>query len=81
MPTSKPKLLDQVKLATDLLHMSHRTADAYAYWIKRFILFHNTRHPLTMGAPEIHSFLSYLAQTRNVSRYPEPGPECHRLSL
>jgi integron integrase len=67
MPTSKPKLLDQVKLQTDLLHLSHRTADAYAYWIKRFILFHNTRHPLTMGEPEIYSFLAYLAQERNVS--------------
>jgi integron integrase len=67
MTSSKPKLLDQLKLTTDLLHMSHRTAEAYAYWVKRFVLFHHTRHPLAMGEEEIRSFLSYLAQTRNVS--------------
>jgi integron integrase len=44
-----------------LLHYSKRTEDAYVDWIKRYIFFHNKRHPRDMGAPEIESFLTHLA--------------------
>ena len=30
-------------------------------WIRRFILFHNKRHPLEMGRAEIEAFLTHLA--------------------
>jgi hypothetical protein len=33
-----------------LKHMSLRTEDAYVSWVKRFILFHEKRHPAEMGA-------------------------------
>ncbi len=36
-------------------------------WIKRFILFHNKRHPSEMGTEEVSRFLTYLAVKRNVS--------------
>jgi len=62
-----PKLLDQVRTQCTLKHFSHRTADAYCYWIKRFILFHNTTHPTAMGAPHVVQFLSHLARDGNVS--------------
>jgi len=52
-----PKLLDQVRLACRLRHLSDRTEEAYVGWIRRFILFHNKRHPAAMAAPEIASFL------------------------
>lgn len=42
-------------------HYSERTAEAYRYWIRRFILFHGKRHPLQMGRIEIESFLNSLA--------------------
>ena len=64
---NKPKLLDQVRTVAALRHLSPRTAEAYAQWIKRFILFHGKKHPLEMGAPEVHAFLSHLAQELNVS--------------
>ena len=35
--------------------------------IRRFILFHDKRHPDTMGEPEVSGFLSSLATTRRVS--------------
>jgi site-specific recombinase XerD len=36
-------------------------------WIKRFILFHNKRHPKEMGAEEVQAYISYLANERQVA--------------
>ena len=66
-PTQPPKLLDQVAGKMRLLHYSKRTESAYVDWIKRFILFHNKRHPRDMGAAEIEGFLTHLAVERNVA--------------
>lgn len=56
-----PKLVDQVRTAIRLKHYSLRTEEVYWHWIKRFILFHNKRHPNDMAEPEISAFLSHLA--------------------
>jgi len=48
-------------------HYSPRTIEAYLYWIKYFIHFHNKRHPQEMGGLEIERFLSFLAVERRVS--------------
>ena len=40
---------------------SIRTEQAYVDWIRRFILFHNKRHPIEMGATEAEAFLAHLA--------------------
>jgi len=56
-----PKLLDLVRQAIRRKHYSIRTEDAYVNWIRRFILFHNKRHPDQMGKLEIESFLTDLA--------------------
>ncbi|HEY76062.1 MAG TPA: integron integrase [Thermoflexia bacterium] len=61
------KLLDQVRDAIRRKHYSIRTEEAYVSWIKRFILFHNKRHPREMGAPEIEAFLTHLAVERRVA--------------
>ena len=63
----KPKLLDQLRSAIRARHYSIRTEEAYVQWIKRYILFHNKRHPKDMGAPEINAFLSHLAVNNNVA--------------
>ncbi|MDA2935141.1 phage integrase N-terminal SAM-like domain-containing protein, partial [Acidobacteria bacterium AH-259-D05] len=63
----QPKLLDQLRNIIRLKHLSQRTADAYAYWIKRFILFHNKRHPEELGTAEISAFLSHLATEQSVA--------------
>ncbi len=63
---SKTKLLDQMRLVLRLKHMSIRTEDTYVYWVKRFILFHQKRHPTDMGAPEIRAFLAYLSGLQKV---------------
>lgn len=63
----KPRLLDQLRDRIRLKHYSIRTENTYIDWVKRYILFHNKRHPADMGAPEIEQFLSHLAIERNVS--------------
>jgi integron integrase len=63
----KPKLLDLVRHTIRLKHYSIRTEQAYADWIKRFILFHHKRHPAVMGASEVRTFLTHLAVERKVA--------------
>ena len=48
-------------------HYSIRTEDTYVDWVRRFILFHDKRHPLDMGASEVAAFLTHLAVQRNVA--------------
>jgi integron integrase len=55
------KLLDQVRDAARVRHMSLRTEDAYVAWIRRYVRFHGTRHPAEMGASEVQAFLTHLA--------------------
>ncbi|MBI3000326.1 MAG: integron integrase, partial [Deltaproteobacteria bacterium] len=64
---SKPRLLDQVRQAIRTRHYSYRTEKAYIHWIKRFIFFHDKRHPAEMGEAEIGQFLSSLATDSHVS--------------
>lgn len=63
----KPRLLDQMRERIRLKHYSIRTERVYCEWIKRFIRFHQYRHPQEMGAQEIKAFLTELAVARNVS--------------
>ena len=65
--TSPPKLLDRVRDAIRTRHYSRRTEEAYAYWIRRYIVFHKKTHPASMGAPEISAFLTWLAVQQHVS--------------
>lgn len=62
-----PKLLDRIRTAIRARHYSIRTEESYVAWAKRYILFHNRKHPSAMGAMEINEFLSDLAVVRNVS--------------
>ena len=64
---AKPKLLDQIRDRIRLKHYSRRTEDVYVDWAKRFILYHNKRHPQEMGKQEIEEFLIHLARDRQVS--------------
>lgn len=67
VPPSSPRLLDQVRERIRVKHYSLRTEQAYVGWIKRYILFHDKRHPRDMGKVEVEAFLSALAVERSVS--------------
>ena len=64
---SSPRLLDQVRERIRVKHYSLRTEQAYLGWIKRYIFFHDKRHPRDMGKEEVEAFLGALAVERNVS--------------
>ena len=65
--TNKPKLLDQVRDVIRRRHYSIRTEQAYIDWIKRFILYHDKRHPKEMAEEEVSEFLTHLARDRDVA--------------
>jgi len=56
-----PKGCRSVREAIRLKHYSIRTEHAYIDWIKRYIFFHDVRHPAEMGAAEVEAFLTHLA--------------------
>jgi len=65
--SQEPKLLDRLRNAIRARHYSIRTEEAYLMWAKRFILFHNKRHPSSMGSEEVNAFLSSLALDDHVA--------------
>jgi len=44
-----------------------RTEEAYVFWVRRFIRFHQHRHPKDLGALEVAEFLRHLAQERQAA--------------
>jgi len=65
--SKKPKLLDQVRQVIRVKHYSLRTEGSYINWIKRFIFFHNKKHPIEMGEKEIGEFIAHLSKNEKVS--------------
>lgn len=62
-----PRLLEQVRTRIRYLHYSLQTERTYIHWIKRYIYFHNKRHPKDMAEPDIVAFLNHLATKKQVS--------------
>lgn len=76
MPSGNaPRLLDALRQQIRLLHYSLRTEEAYVYWVRAFIRFHNLRHPTELAAPEVEAFLGWLAAERHVA------PSTHSQAL
>lgn len=64
---ARPRLLEQVREALRSRHYSKRTETSYLQWIKRFIFFHQVRHPREMAEAEVNQFLTHLAVKEKVS--------------
>jgi integron integrase len=61
------QLLKEVQLRIRARHLSYRTEKTYLHWIRRYIRFHDRKHPRQMGAPEVEGFLTALAVDNRVS--------------
>jgi integron integrase len=61
------KLMEQVQDAIRLKHYSYQTEKTYVYWIRRYIFFHDKKHPKEMGSAEIEAFLTDLAVNQKVA--------------
>lgn len=64
---AEKKLLEQLADKIHARHYSKKTVYAYVEWARRYILFHNKRHPRDMGRTEIEVYLNHLASVRHVS--------------
>jgi integron integrase len=76
-----PRLLDRVHEIIRRKHYSIRTEQAYVDWIKRFILYHDKRHPTELGATEVEAFLTWLAVERDVAASTQNQAQCALLFL
>jgi hypothetical protein len=78
-----PRLLDQVRDTIRRKHYSIRTEHAYLGWIKRFILFHQKRHPMALGKPEIEGSLfdSFGSAGQCCIFCSESGAECATVPI
>jgi len=70
------RLLDQVRDQIRTHHYSRRTSRSYVGWIRRFIFFHDRKHPKDLGEKEVSEYLTYLAVNRRVA----PSTQTQALS-
>jgi integron integrase len=61
------RLLDKVREAIRVRHYSRRTELAYVGWIRRFVAANGRRHPRDLGAREVETFLTRLANDHDVA--------------
>lgn len=47
--SNEPWFLEQVAHVCRVKRLAYRTEQSYVSWVKRFILFHDKRHPQDMG--------------------------------
>lgn len=66
-PVAPERLLDRVRACLRYLHYSVRTEEAYVRWIVAFVRFHELKHPMRMGGPEVEAFLSHISHAGQVS--------------
>lgn len=59
--------MEQVHEACRRRHLSKRTEEAYRFWIRQFIYFHNKRHPQELRENGVKAFINHLATQRQVS--------------
>lgn len=64
---SKSPFLNSIRMDMRQKGYALKTEKTYLHWIKRFILFHQKRHPKTLGSEEVQQFLSSLANERHVA--------------
>ncbi len=65
--TQKPRFMWLVRERVRTMQYSYFTEKNYVFWIKRFIHYHNLRHPKDMSSHEVNQFLTYLAVKRKVA--------------
>jgi hypothetical protein len=74
-PLKSTKLLDQLPERIRFMHYSLCTEEAYVYWARAFIRFHELKHPATLGGSEVEALFSWLASSRSVA------PSTHKQTL
>jgi integron integrase len=58
------KLLDQLRYVCRARQYSLRTEDAYTYWVLKYIVFHDKKHPSNLGGVHVRTFIHFLSVDR-----------------
>lgn len=75
IPAGSSRFMHQVRQDLRDKGYAYQTEKTYLHWIRRFVLFHDKRHPAQMGEAQINAFLSHLGSQRDCS----PGTQ--RIAL
>lgn len=59
--------MEQVSTTCRRRHFSRRTEEAYRFWIRKYIYFHDIKHPRDVGIAGIAPFINYLAVEKHVA--------------
>ena len=62
-----PGLIQRYREELQARHYARRTVETYEQWLRRFLRFHQLRHPREMGHEEVNAFLTHLAVEGQVS--------------
>ena len=62
-----PGLVKRYREELQARHYARRTVKTYEQWLRRFLRFHQLRHPREMGSAEVNAFLTHLAVELQVS--------------
>ncbi len=62
-----PRLYDRIVEVLRVRHYSRRTEEAYVHWIRRYIEFHQHRHPRQLAEGDVNGFLTSLAVKEHVA--------------
>ena len=60
LPARPTRFLDILRMHIRREGHSYRTEQTYILWVKRFIYFHDKRHPKDMGTAEVEAYLNHL---------------------
>ncbi|MCX2778972.1 integron integrase [Microbulbifer thermotolerans] len=61
------RFLDRLRLHIRQNGLAFTTEQTYVHWVRRFICFHQKRHPQELGSAEVEHFLTHLSQQRDCS--------------
>jgi len=65
--TRPPGLIQRYREELQARHYARRTVDTYEQWLRRYLRFHQLRHPREMGSAEVNAFFTHLAVEGQVS--------------
>ena len=66
-PPRPAGLIQRYREELQARHDARRTVDTDEQWLRRFLRFHQRRHPRKMGRVEDYAFLTHLAVELHVS--------------
>lgn len=67
LPDKPTRFMDQFREFLRSRHMAYRTEQTYCIWVKRYIRFHEYKHPKDLTDNDITAFLSHLVLKENVA--------------